>query len=139
MMNDSSVFKADIAQFIEMLRDPNATVNDRVDACHKLGLASGREAIEALIQSLDDDSVSVRWAAAEALLHHGYNVLEPLLQALSTRHSTYLYEGAHHILVRIPGPATRAVLQPVIDALESVGASAAVPVAASRALAELRT
>ena len=60
---------------------------------------SDPETASAIVRALEDESVSVRWAAMNALIGLDRAGLKPLFTAL-TQHldSTWLRQGAHHIL-----------------------------------------
>ncbi len=113
--------------------------SDRIDACHKLGHISHAAAVEALVKSLEDPVFAVRWAAAEALVQHGSHGIEAVLQALVQRPSQFLYTGAHHVLKQTLGHVPVEIVQPVIEALEGVGAAAITPKAAHVALTQLES
>jgi HEAT repeat protein len=76
-----------------------ANNNARWEAAVVLGEIGDRRAAEALVKALEDSDISVRWAAAGALIKLNRACLEPLMLAL-TQHfgSVWLREGANHIL-----------------------------------------
>lgn len=55
-------------------------------------------AAPSLVALLEDENPDIRWAASEALITLGRPGLKPLLERLITGHSTWLREGARHIL-----------------------------------------
>ena len=80
----------------------------------------------------------VRWLAAEGLIHIGVDAIVPLLHALIERpESVWLREGAHHVLHDLASSDLRAVLMPVLKALEDVDATVVVPLAAETCLEEM--
>lgn len=76
-----------------------ATSRQRWEIIKVLGEIAAPVAAPALVQALEDESVNVRWAAANALIALDRAGLKPLLTAL-TQHldSAWLREGAHHVL-----------------------------------------
>lgn len=73
--------------------------NARWGAAVALGEIGSPRAAEDLVKALEDEDISVRWAAADALIKLDRACLEPLMLAL-TQHfnSVWLREGANHIL-----------------------------------------
>jgi HEAT repeat protein len=73
--------------------------NARWGAAVALGEIGDPRTAEALVKALEDEDISVRWAAADALIKLDRACLEPLLLAL-TRHfdSVWLREGARYVL-----------------------------------------
>jgi|GEM_PF-491884 len=92
----------------------------------------------ALVKTLEDWDFSVRWLAAEGLILLGRGGVIPLLQALTTKpDSTWLREGAHHVLRSQADAEVRKVTAPVLTALEDLEPTLAVPSAAHDALIAL--
>lgn len=121
---------------ITRLADKSASETKRIDACHQLGQVSGQEAIDALVTALSDSDVGVRWAAADALRHHGPAATEAVLSALVTHTAdSRLYESAHHALLGSGDP----IVKPVLKALDDRTSSGSeTPLAAYKALGEWR-
>jgi HEAT repeat protein len=97
-------------------------------------------AIPNLVESLKDESESVRWTASTALLKYKRATLPYIFQALMRdSDSVWLRRGIHHILhvMKDSGELTATELT-VFDALENVEPSASVPWAAQKALETLR-
>ena len=112
-------------------------------------------AAPALVIALEDHEFDVRWLAADGLVVMGREALMPLLRALIERpHDVWLMEGAHHVLGHTVGRDIRSehhaadhpaqedlelaeMLIPVVDALEGLGPSLEVPLAARAALNRL--
>ena len=80
-------------------------------------------AAQVLVDALEDHDFSVRWIAAEGLIHIGYTGLIPLLEALRKKiDSVWLREGGHHIIHdlinrKLVDESTRKVLGPVLETL----------------------
>ena len=121
---------------ITQLADKSASESKRVGACHELGQMSGKEAINALVTALSDSDVGVRWAAADALRHHGPSGTEAVLSALVTQPAdSRLFESAHHVL----SASGDTIIKPVLKALDDrTGSDTATPLAAYKALGEWR-
>jgi HEAT repeat protein len=111
----------------------------RWEAAKALAAIPDSRAAEALVNTLEDEDISVRWAAADALIALDRVALEPLLRALTKDFSSiWLREGAHHVLHQLK---KRNFLTPteskVFEALEHLAPEMEVPWAAERALEEL--
>ena len=89
----------------------------------------------ALVGALEDKRSDIRWLAAEGLIAIGHAALPPLLQALIHRKdSTWMREGAHHVLVFMPDEGIQKVLTPVVQAIEGIEPVIETPLAAQVAL-----
>ena len=121
---------------LEALRSPNAQT--RWEAAKGLGELALPPTAGGLVDALCDEDGGVRWVASEALIAIGVPALDPLLHALM-KHSedAWLCEGAHHVLTALPASPARAVIRPVVSALEGQAKQVAVLPAASQALEEL--
>jgi HEAT repeat protein len=96
-------------------------------------------AAPALVVALEDRDSSVRWLAAEGLMAVGRPGVIPLLQALQSRpESTWLRQGAHHILRSFTDPGLRRDVAEVLAVLEDVEPAAQLPSAAHAALKALQ-
>ena len=79
-----------------------------------------------LIDALEDNDFSVRWIAAEGLIHMGLKGLLPLLESLRRKSdSVWLREGGHHVIHdlvnrKLVDEPTRKNLMPVLDALNHI-------------------
>lgn len=106
---------------IPILKDPDDDV--RWEAVKAMSEIADPRAASDLVILLMDHNFGVRWLAAEALVSIGRNGLEPLLQGL-TKHpeSSWLRRGALHTLhdLRRKVPDLKAVVGPVITALEGI-------------------
>jgi HEAT repeat protein len=85
------------AHLIQALSISNSDI--RWEAVVVLGEIGDPRTAEALVKALEDENISVRWAAANALIKLNRACLEPLMLALTQRFdSVWLREGANHIL-----------------------------------------
>jgi HEAT repeat protein len=110
----------------------------RWEAAKALGQIGDPDATAALIAALEDKEFDVRWLAAEGLINIGRKAVVPLLKALIDRpKSTWLRQGAHHVLHDMDRGELDKVLRPVMGALEDVEPYVGVPVAARKALDRL--
>ncbi len=131
--------QTDIQTLIAIAKDPQRSEDERTSAIHDMANLPPEEAIPALIDLLDDDALSVRWAAALILRKFGRDMLIPLLRAIATRPaSAPFYESAHRALVRFGDPEIEAILQPVLEELKRPPASSTAAVEALNALKKLQ-
>ncbi|MGA7161811.1 MAG: HEAT repeat domain-containing protein [Bacteroidota bacterium] len=71
----------------------------RWEGCKALGEMMDSTSAAVLVKALTDESVEVRWLAAEGLIALEKKALVPLLKILETDfESPYVREGAHHVL-----------------------------------------
>jgi len=121
-----------VASLIIALTNPNEQV--RGQAARALGEIGDPVAAPALVRTLQDPKPGVRWLAAESLIALGRAALVPLLQALVYHSdSTWLREGASHVLHALLSKGQDDEIALVSAALEDVE-SAKVPPAAQAAL-----
>lgn len=107
----------------------------RWEAAKALAQIGDPTATAALIKALEDKEFDVRWLAAEGLINIGRKAVVPLLAALIDRpKSSWLRQGAHHVLHDMDRGELNKVLRPVMSALEDVEPYVEVPVAARKAL-----
>jgi HEAT repeat protein len=107
----------------------------RWEAAKALSQIGDPTATAALIKALEDKEFDVRWLAAEGLINIGQKAVVPLLEALvDNPRSTWLQQGAHHILHDMNRGELDEVLTPVMQALEDVEPYVEVPVSARKAL-----
>ncbi len=110
------------------------------ESARVLGTINNREAAEALISALEDDIFDVRWLAGEGLISIGDTALEPVFKALTKRSdSTLIREGLHRVLHGMYRESDKALIKPVLLALEDSESRLEVPLAAETALNSLRT
>jgi len=122
-----------VEPLIEALAAPNQWV--RWEAAKALGQIGNSAATNALVKALEDRMFDVRWLAAQALINIGPEAIMPVLKALIERaDSTWMKEGAHHVLHDLAQGELKEVLVPVLAALEDVDSSVGVPFAAKTAL-----
>jgi hypothetical protein len=113
----------------------NSTEYGRGQAAKALGEIGDLAAAPALVKALEDDKFDVRWLAARALVALGRDGLPALLQALIERpSSTWLREGAHHVLYDEGYRTWQEQLAPVMKALEGYAPADTLPGAAERVL-----
>jgi HEAT repeat protein len=111
----------------------------RWEAAKALSKISDPAASQALIDALEDKMFDVRWIAAEGIIAIGRKALIPLLSALTkSSDSLWLREGAHHVIHDLMREDLKAVFGPVLDAIEKPQGKLAVPLAAEKALDELK-
>ena len=98
------------------------------------------KAAQVLVDALEDKEFSVRWIAAEGLIHVGYDGLITLLKALRDKSdSVWLREGGHHVIHdlvhrKMVYNPTRKCLRPVLDSLNQFETVVKTKTAASKAL-----
>jgi HEAT repeat protein len=110
----------------------------RWEAAKALAQIGDPAATAELIKALEDKEFDVRWLAAEGLINIGRKAVAPLLEVLINRpKSTWLRQGAHHVLHDMERGELDKVLRPVMAALEDVEPYVGVPVAARKALDRL--
>jgi HEAT repeat protein len=110
----------------------------RWEAAKALAQIGDPTATAALIKALRDKEFDIRWLAAEGLINIGHKALVPLLEALiKNPSSTWLQQGAHHVLHDMNRSGLEEVLRPVMHALEDVEPYVEVPVSARRALDQM--
>lgn len=103
------------------------------------------KAAQTLVEALEDNEFSVRWIAAEGLIHIGSDGLIPLMEALRKKtDSIWLREGSHHIIHdlvhrKLVNETEQECLQPVLDALNHFEAVIQTYSAADTALNILRS
>lgn len=134
--------RASVGPLIEALGD--ASDMTRFEAAKALGKIRDSRAVDALLRALSDPRGGVRWLAAEALGKQEDEALPALLQAIVERCAQRGFcDGAHHALHelvsqrRSPKIGSEG-LALVLAALASLDAQVRAPVAAARALTELR-
>ena len=116
----------------------NSTEAGRGQAAKALGEIGDLAATPALVNALEDDKFDVRWLAARALVMLGRDALPVLLRALMERpDSTWLREGAHHVLHDEGYEPWRKQLGPVMKALEGYTPANTLPEAAEKVLRAL--
>ncbi len=125
-----------VPYLIQALEDSHAVECKRWESAKALSDLGDPSAAPALIDVLgQDEQFGIRWLAAEGLIAMGLNGLVPLLNALIQRSdSTWLREGAHHVLRTLAGRGLYVYVAPVLTALEDIEPAVEVPPAARAAL-----
>jgi HEAT repeat protein len=132
-----SNIKSAMPYLIEALQNPDRQV--RWEAAKTLSALRDSAAVDALVKSLEDTVFDIRWLAAKGLINLRSKALVPLLQALIERpDSTWLRQGAHHVLHEVDTGGHREIIEPVLEALEGADAVLHTPLAARSALDELK-
>jgi HEAT repeat protein len=128
-----TVGHAAVGPLIALLDDRRDHV--RWEAAKALSEIADPAAAEALVKTLVDPEVGVRWLAAEGLIRLRKAGLPPLFRALMERAgSVWLREGAHHVLHTLAKTGLGDQVSAVLAALEGIEPAAAVPAAARKAL-----
>lgn len=129
--------KAAVPLLIEATKNKNDWT--RWEAVKTLEEIGDSTSTQALIDALEDHAFSIRWLAAEGLIHIGSSAVEPLLEALIKHpESPWLREGTHRILHDLHDPKFILYIKPVISALEDLDPSMKVGIAATTALDSIR-
>jgi len=107
----------------------------RWEAAKALSQIASPSSTQALVNTLEDKEFDLRWLAAEGLVRIGPSAIVPLLRALLNRpESTWLREGAHHVLLDMDLGPLVTVLKPVTDALDDPEPGVALPIAVHKTL-----
>ena len=126
-----------VPHLIEALKSDNQWV--RWEAAKALSKIGDPSASQALINALEDKMFDVRWIAAEGIISIGRKALIPLLAALAKKgESLWLREGAHHVIHDLMREDLKAVFGPVLEAIEKPEGRLEVPLAAEKALDDLK-
>ena len=126
-----------VPHLTEALKSDNQWV--RWEAAKALSKIGDPTASQSLINALEDKMFDVRWIAAEGIIAIGRKALIPLLATLTKRgDSLWLREGAHHVIHDLMREDLKAIFGPVLDAIEKPEGKLAVPLAAEKALNELK-
>jgi HEAT repeat protein len=129
--------EAAVAALAAALKDRNCDV--RWEAAKALAEIASPRAGPALVRALNDRNFGVRWLGAEGLIALGLQGLPPLLRALvEDPDSTWLREGAHHVLSYLADQGLRDTVGPLLAVLEGSPSPAAVMVEADSLAQRLR-
>lgn len=112
----------------------------RWEAAKILGDIRDETAVDALVEALLDNSISVHWVATEALIKYGHRAILPLLEGI-TRHfdSMRFRQGAYHILHMLERfHQLDPKVQEVLEALRDIEPSVSAPWAAERAIEHIK-
>jgi hypothetical protein len=108
-----------VEQAVAALQNVDLPEAERVNAVRFLQGHPTKQAIDALVEALDDDDHGVRWAAGTALAFIGEPAMPAILQALITPDtSRVLRDGVHHVIVDNSSPRVRAQCQDLLKALK---------------------
>ena len=128
-----------VGALVAALADPRRQV--RWEAAMTLEWIADPDAAPALAGALRDRDFSVRWLAAKGVVALGPAGLVPLLQALVAHSDSYaLRESAQHVLHDLSnrgGRRVRALLKPLLAALDDIEPVVEVPPAATAVLRAL--
>ena len=126
-----------VPHLIKALKSDNQSV--RWEAAKALAKIGDPASSQSLINALEDKMFDVRWVSAEGIITIGRKALIPLLSALTKRgDSIWLREGAHHVIHDLMREDLKEVFGPVLDAIEKPEGELTVPLAAKKALTELK-
>jgi len=108
----------------------------RKEASKIIELIGDKDSIPTLIELLDDDESSIRWIAAEGLVHIGKESIVPLLNSLiQMGDNTYLKLGARHVFLKLFSEDEKEYFKPLLLSLKNYNnISILAPVEAFRAL-----
>lgn len=123
-----------LPQINQLLNTKNPHI--RKEASKIIELIGAQESIPILIHLLDDDEGSIRWIAAEGLVHIGRETIVPLLnEIIEHGDNLYLKLGARHVFLRLFSDDEREYFRPLLLSLKNYNnISILAPVEAFRAL-----
>jgi HEAT repeat protein len=129
--------KPSVAPLVKALSDQDEQV--RWEAANALGCLCDRSAAAALVAALGDERPGVRWLAAEALIALRFDALDPMLKALlAPGNAASLGAASRRVLHVLAKKRGGQWLTPLVAAFDSYEPEIAVPLAAFRALEQLR-
>jgi|GEM_PF-1137209 len=127
-----------VSSLITAMKDREDQV--RWAATKALAEIASPKAAPALVSVLQDEEAGIRWLAAEGLIALGADGLEPLMQGLVDHAgSSFMREGAHHVLYELIGGPLSKLVSPVLAALDGPAPEDYAPVAAYASLETLRS
>jgi HEAT repeat protein len=108
----------------------------RREASKIIEIIGDKESIPVFINLLDDDEGSIRWIAAEGLIHIGRDSIIPLLKRIvENGDDTYLKTAARHTFLHLFSDNEKVYFQPLLQSLRNYNNfSLLAPVEAYRAL-----
>lgn len=128
-----------MSEAITITDDLTRSTLEREEAIHYLAENPTSEGVQHLVDAMEDEQFSIRWAAARALTYTGRAALAPVLRKLIAKGSSAsLREVAHHALHKNVDPQVRASSRPVLEAMKGPAADLATPQAAYQLLRELQ-
>jgi len=130
----SDMGKKILPQIYKLLRSKNMHL--RMEASKIIRQIGDKESIPILIDLLDDDEGSVRWIAAEGLVHIGRDSILPLLNKIVEKgNDKNFMAGARYALLRLFSEEEKEQFQPLLQSLKGRNfMSLLAPVEAFRAL-----
>jgi len=112
----------------------------RWEAAKALAELADPESVPWLIKALDDREFDIRWLAGIALIRIQLPALVPLLEALLlTKKHNWLWEGARHVVRGQAKGDMAELLNPLVNAFDSIDFRIKVPLEARKLLIKLRS
>ncbi len=109
-----------LEQALAILRDPQEDSLKRVDAVHYLADLGTEDAIQAMLEALEDDDYGVRWAVADELAKMGKRGAEIMARKmLDPNASSRVFEMALHVFKDNGDLLVRSKAERLVKALES--------------------
>jgi len=113
----TSIGRPSVPALIDILSTGNS--NQQWEAAKALSEIADPRSASALVKALENEIFGVRWLAAEGLIAMGMAGLKPLLEELAEHpDSTWLREGAHHVLRGLFDQGNYDLAGPVLAALQ---------------------
>lgn len=110
--------KAILPQLNKLLLSKNIRL--RREASKIIEIIGDKESIPVLINLLDDDEGSIRWIAAEGLIHIGRDSIVPLLsRIIENGDDTYLKIAARHTFLNLFNEDEKIYFQPLLQSLRN--------------------
>jgi HEAT repeat protein len=110
--------KAILPQLNNLLLSKNIRL--RREASKIIEIIGDKESIPVLINLLEDDEGSIRWIAAEGLIHIGRESIVPLLKKIiENGDDTYLKMGARHAFLQLFNDNEKVHFQPLLQSLKN--------------------
>lgn len=107
-------------QAVAVLKDVGEDSLKRVDAVHYLGDLGTDEAIQVLVETMEDDDPGVRWAAADELAKLGAKAAPAVLRKLLDPEATpRVFEMAVHVFKDNSDLLLRSKAESLVKALEA--------------------
>ncbi len=127
-----------VPRLIEALRGPSARV--RWEVARALAAIRDPGAAAALVETLEDEMLEVRWVAEGGIIDLNRDGLAALLHGLITHSGSEPFrEAAHRILTAMARGENAQIAKPVLEALDGPAPIVAAPVAAFTALSSLKS
>ncbi len=127
-----------VPRLIEALHGPSAHL--RWEVARALAAIRDPRAAAALVATLEDEMLEVRWVAEGGVIDLGQDGLTALLHGLITHSGSERFrEAAHRILTVLARGENAQIAKPVLEALDGPAPIVAAPVAAFTALSSLKS